>query len=135
MDNLLIAEKLDEVWLHILQHSLGVDKHGQGEQYRNRFVTGEGSVDYPHCMALVRAGLMTVELAPSFTRDMDLFIVTDAGKAYVAEHSPPPPKLTAGQRRYREWLKVSDATGETFIEFCRRKASQLSRNRGDVSNG
>lgn len=49
-------------------------------------------------------------------------MATDAGKAYVAECSPPPPKLTAGQRRYREWLNVSDVTGETFIEFCRRKA-------------
>jgi hypothetical protein len=107
--------------LHILQHSLGVDQHGQGDQYRNHFVTGAGSIDHPDCMALVEAGLMNVRLSPPHYGGMDYFHVTDAGKRYVAENSPPPPKLTAGQKRYRRWLDVSDATGETFAEFCRRE--------------
>lgn len=106
--------------LHILQHSLGVDQHGEGEQYRNHFVTGEGSDDHPDCMALVAAGLMIVRLSPPHMGGMDMFAVTLAGKVYVAEHSPPAPKLTRGQRRYRDWLRISDATNETFIEFCRR---------------
>jgi hypothetical protein len=107
--------------LHILQHSLGVDKHGQGRQYRNHFVTGEGSIDHPDCSALVRAGLMTRQKGGALTGGDDAFFVTDAGKLYVAENSPPPPKLTRSQQRYRDWLRVSDATGESFIEFCRRK--------------
>lgn len=106
--------------LHILQHSLGVDKHGQGAQYRNHFVTGEGSTDYPDCEALVAAGLMTKQRGGRLTGGDDAFFVTEAGKAYVSEHSPPAPKLTASQQRYREWLKVFDVTGESFIEFCRR---------------
>lgn len=114
--------------LHILQHSLGVDKYGQGEQYRNHFVTGSGSVDYPDCQALVSAGLMTRQKGGSLTGGNDVFFVTDAGKQYVAEASPAPPKLTPGQRRYREWLNVSDATGETFIEFCRRSRLPLPGN-------
>lgn len=109
--------------LHILQHSLGIDQFGQGEQYRNHFVTGEGSKDHPDCMALVAAGLMNVRRAIKMFGDMDGFTVTDAGRAYVAEHSPAPPKLTRGQQRYREWLNVSDATGESFIDFCRRKSA------------
>jgi hypothetical protein len=109
--------------LHILQHSLGVDQYGRGQQYRNHFATGEGSVDHPDCMALVSAGLMNVRRATAFMSGMDLFYVTDAGRAYVAENSPPPPKLTRAQQRYRHWLNVSDATGETFIEFCRRDSA------------
>lgn len=108
--------------LHILQHSLGVDKYGQGNQYRNHFVTGEGSTDYPDCEALVRAGLMVRQKGGRLTGGDDAFFVTEEGKRYVATNSPPAPKLTRGQQRYREWLNVSDATGETFIEFCRRKA-------------
>ena len=110
--------------LHILQHSLGVDKHGQGKQYRNHFVTGEGSTDHPDCCALVRAGLMTKQKGGRLTGGDDAFFVTDAGKQYVADNSPPAPVLTRSQRRYREWLNVSDATGETFIEFCRRRDSR-----------
>lgn len=112
--------------LHILQHSLGVDRHGQGEQYRNYFVTGEGSDDHPDCCALVKAGLMTRQKGGRLTGGDDVFFVTDEGKQYVAEHSPPAPPLTAGQKRYRRWLEVSDATGETFIEFCRRDREQAA---------
>lgn len=107
--------------LHILQHSLGVDQCGQGEQYRNHFATDPGSTDHPDCMALVAAGLMALRGAPPWMGGMDCFQVTDAGKLYVADNSPAPPKLTRGQRRYRDWLNISDVTGETFIEFCRRR--------------
>jgi hypothetical protein len=101
--------------LHILQHSLGVDGFGQGHQYRNHFVTGEGSDDHPHCMALVERGLMTHRKANALTGGDDLFFVTDAGKAFVAEHSPKPPKLTRSQRRYRAYLKAD--CGVSFAEW------------------
>ena len=35
-------------------------------------------------------------------------------------------KLTRGQRRYREWLDVSDATGETFGDFLKRRRAHLT---------
>jgi len=106
--------------LHILQHSLGVDEFGRGEQYRNHFVTGEGSIDHPICMTAVELGLMTRRSGSSlpFGGD-DLFHVTDAGRAYVAKHSPAPPKLTASQRRYQSYLDAD--TSMTFGEFIRRK--------------
>lgn len=69
--------------LHILQHSLGVDQYGRGEQYRNHYVAGEGHHSWEHLQALVEAGLMVEikryrgELAGGDA----LFIVTDAGKA------------------------------------------------------
>lgn len=103
--------------LHILQHSLGADEFGRGRQYRNHFVTGEGSVDYPHCMALVEKGLMTKHLGSALTGGDDLFHVTEAGKRYVAELSPPPPKLMRSQRRYRSYLDAD--SGMSFGEWLR----------------
>jgi hypothetical protein len=102
--------------LHILQHALGVDQYGRGEQYRSHFVTGEGSVDHPHCMALVAAGLMTRRDGATlpFGGD-DLFHVTDAGRAAVAEHSPAPPRLTRSQQRYQAYLNAD--TGMSFREW------------------
>lgn len=42
--------------LRILQHSLGLDQYGAGRQYRNHFVTGEGSDGFPLCRELVAEG-------------------------------------------------------------------------------
>jgi hypothetical protein len=92
--------------LQILQHSLGVNQYGQGNQYRNHFVTGPKTTDWPHCMALVSEGLMQRHAPSALTGGSDCFTVTDAGRAYVAEHSPKPPKLTQGQQRYRAWLRA-----------------------------
>ena len=91
--------------LEILQHALGVDQYGRGSQCRSHFVTGEGSTDHPDCMALFEAGMMTRRAGATlpFGGD-DLFHVTDAGRAFVAEHSPAPPKLTRSQLRYQRWL-------------------------------
>lgn len=103
--------------LHILQHSLGLEDHGQGTPYRNHFVTGPGSADHDHCMALVAAGLMTRRPGSALTGVDDLFTVTEAGRALVAEHSPPPPRLTRGQIRYRRYLDAD--SGLTFGEWLK----------------
>lgn len=71
--------KIPEAELDILKHSLGWPK-----SYRNHFCTGEGSTDYPHCMALVGKGLMTRRAGNPLTGGDDLFHVTDAGKAAIA---------------------------------------------------
>lgn len=91
--------------LHILQHSLGVDRYGQGRQYRNHFVTDEGSSDYQHCMALVEAGLMTRRPGNALSGGDDIFIVTRAGIDFVSANSPKPPRLTRSQQRYENWLR------------------------------
>lgn len=64
--------------LHILRHSLGLTRGT--EMFRNHFVTGEGSSDYPDCCALVDAGLMTRRKGNELSGGDDWFIVTDAGK-------------------------------------------------------
>lgn len=100
--------------LDILQHSLGVDRHGQGEQYRDHFVAGPGHSDFDTCLDAVSRGLMRHYANPNVVGG-NVFIVTQAGKVFVAEHSPPAPILTRAQRRYRAYLDHD--SGLEFIEW------------------
>lgn len=105
--------------LHILQHALGLDDYGQGNAYRNHFVASPDTEDWAICTAHVEAGHMVQheprELFGGY--DCYCFVVTDAGREYVLEHSPRPPKLTRSQRRYREFLHAD--TGMSFGEWLR----------------
>jgi len=104
--------------LHILQHSLGLDQYGHGNQYRNHFATGPGSDDFDACTEMVGMGLMKDFGTCSFTGDMHCFVVTPAGIDYVALNSPerpPEPKRTASQKRYQDYMD-SDC-GLTFAEW------------------
>lgn len=109
----------DEKKLRILQHALGIDRHGQGLQYRNHFVTGPGSDDHAVCCEIVAEGLMVKRQGSELTGGDDCFFVTPAGIDHVALNSPLPPKLTRSQRRYRDFLD-SDS-GLTFGEYIRAK--------------
>jgi len=105
---------MTERQLEILQHSLGVDQHGQGKMYRNHFCAGAD--DEPVCRELVALGYMrqhaTTDWLPYFNCS-----VTDAGKQAVRDQSPPPPKLTRSQKRYRDWLEVADLM--SFRDYMR----------------
>ena len=105
--------------LHILQHSLGLDRYGEGRQYRNHFVTGEGSCDIADCRALVSDGLMTERRGSALSGGDPVFFVTREGIDYVAMNSPrrpPEPKLTRSQQRYRDYLKAADCF-ESFKHY------------------
>lgn len=94
--------------LHILQHSLGLDKYGQGRQYRNHFVTGPGSDDYDNCVSLVADGLMAMRNGSAISGGDPIFSVTQKGIDYVSDNSPKPPpqqKLTRSQKRYQDYLR------------------------------
>ena len=108
--------------LQILQHSLGVDQYGHGQQYRNHFCAG--GADEAICRELVAMGYMrrhpTMGWLPCFD-----YSVTEEGKAAMRKESPKPPKLTAGQKRYREWLRVSDVFPDmTFGDWLKRKRTE-----------
>lgn len=122
---------MDAEILHILQHSLGVDEYGRGQQYRNHFVTGEGSIDYPICMAAAERGLMRRRAGNELSGGDDIFHVTDAGKQWMAENSPAPPKLTPGQKRYQAWLDQD--TCESFGDYLRRMALKARAQRGELA--
>lgn len=104
--------------LQILQHSLGVDQYGQGRMYRNHFCAG-GS-DVAICRELVALGYMhqhqTTDWLPYFNCS-----VTEDGKAAMIRESPKPPKLTRGQKRYRQFLKAD--TGESFGQWLKDQAA------------
>lgn len=107
--------------LHVLQHSLGLNQYGKGRPYRNHFVTGPQTTDWPHCIALVADGLMEQHAPGAMTGGSPWFSVTEAGREYVAKNSPPEPakpKLTRSQRRYERFLEYGDGF-ESFLSYCR----------------
>jgi hypothetical protein len=105
--------------LEILQHTLGVDEHGRTPKgftpyTRNYFCAG-GS-DEPTCRELVDLGFMDehkwTEAYPYFNCS-----VTEAGKKAMHEASPPAPKLTRSQQRYRAYLDAD--CDMTFFEYMK----------------
>lgn len=106
--------------IEILQHSLGLDQYGRGTHYRNHFVTSPQTPDWPICEEAREKGLMVRhEPKDIFGGSTSYcFCVTDAGKRFVRENGPVAPKLTRGQKRYREFLDCDG--GETFGEWLKR---------------
>jgi hypothetical protein len=105
--------------LHILQHSLGVDRYGLGARYRNHFVTDVTSQDGIECMELVSLGLMTHEPSRGeISGGMSIFRVTPAGVSVMMIDSPKPPKVTRSQRRYQQYLDAD--SGMSFKEWLKR---------------
>lgn len=110
----------------ILCHSLGRTergelKEGHSEDYRNHFVTGPNSTDYPLCSQLVEQGLMVCRESNLLSTEQRVFHVTEQGKAAIAQFSktlPALPKLSTGQQRYRRYLKYRDMF-ESFRDFLK----------------
>lgn len=100
---------MTQALLSVLQHALGLDQHGCGNSLRDHFVCGEGHDDYPTCVDAVAAGLMIRRESAMFGENGSLFRVTAAGKAWVAANSPPPPKLSPSQARYRRYLDADSS--------------------------
>lgn len=110
--------------LHILQHSLGLDEYGRGKPYRNHYCIGERCDGFDLCRDAVAQGFMQEHAPREISGGDYIFTVTDAGRAYVREHSPAPPKLTRSKQRYLafvdadcgltfgEWLKAGRDRGE-----------------------
>ncbi|KQV31103.1 hypothetical protein [Rhizobium sp. Root1204] len=110
--------------LHILQHSLGLDQYGRGTFYRNRFVTGEGSVDHADCMALLELGFMSRVANVKLFGGSDCFTVTDEGKQAAVANSPSPPKISRSKQRYQDYLDADCSM--TFIEYLRYRDRRAS---------
>lgn len=70
--------------IYIIKHTLGLTK--TSSSYRNRFVTGKGSRDYPTCEKLVELGLMTRHQV-GWVLD-NVYMVTDEGKRAIGIIEP-----------------------------------------------
>jgi hypothetical protein len=116
--------------LHILQHALGRDQYGTqrkngGVDWRNHYTASEQGDSIATCREAVALGLMT-EHAPSVISGGDfVFVVTSKGKEHIVANSPPEPKISAGKRRYLEWLRESDYSGEKFGDWLKRKSAEM----------
>ena len=108
---------MEKELLHILQHSLGVDQYGQGEQYRNHFATGHGGKDFAKCQQLTEMGFMKDLGTRKMLGDMHYFVVTTAGKEAVALESQKPPKISKSKARYKRFLDYGDDF-DSFLDFC-----------------
>jgi hypothetical protein len=73
---------LSEQERHILLHALGLNR--ERTPYRNRFVTGPGTIEYPVCRFLVARGLMAERPGSEITGGDSVFFVTESGKEAVA---------------------------------------------------
>lgn len=109
--------------LHILQHSLGLDKYGQGEVYRNHFCAG--GVDLPLCRELADMEYMREYTATEISGGDPTFTVTIKGAIACVRESPAPPKLTRSQKRYRQFLRAD--TGRPFGEWLKDQAEYRKR--------
>lgn len=78
----------------IMRHALGLNRGDR--DYRNHFVTGPGSTDYPHCEALVAAGLMTKRAGNALSGGDDIYSVTDAGRAALKAPNRPSRRTGTG---------------------------------------
>ena len=78
---------MNDEQLDILRHSLGLGRSDR--EYRNHFVTGPGSTDYPHCEALVTAGLMKRREGNPLSGGDPIYSVTEAGRAALATPQEP----------------------------------------------
>lgn len=107
--------------LHVLQHAVGLDDYGRGRDYRNHFCTEEGTVDWPLCMAHVAAGRMERHGPDAVYGGSKsyCFFVTKAGRRFISEQSPPPPRQTRSQQRYQRFLNAD--SGLTFFEWLKQE--------------
>lgn len=95
--------------------------------YRNSFVTSPTFPDGINCEQLVSQGLMQKRSPVTiFGKGNCCYHVTEEGYKAVKKHSPPPPKLTRSQRRYRDYLKVADCFHD-FRSYLRYLTNAKSR--------
>ena len=67
---------MTEIQRDIMMHALGYGS----PVYRNHFCTGPGSTDYPHCEALVKAGMMSRRDGSALSGGDYVYHVTAFGK-------------------------------------------------------
>lgn len=83
--------------LQILQHSLGLDRYGQGPRFRNHFVAG--GCDLIVCRGLATLGLMVEHPASDLTGGSPWFSVSPIGIEAVEHQSPRPPAYPGARLR------------------------------------
>ena len=117
-----LSKSLFSILCHTLGRTeLGVCKSGVGDDYRNHFITGENSPDYPLCMSLVELGFMRQRRCSILPETSWLFQVTPEGKVAIEQFAATlekPKPLSRSKQRYRRYLEYGDMF-DSFLAFCR----------------
>lgn len=103
--------------LSVLRHAVGQDQYGKSQGQRNHFVTDAGTGDYAVCQELVASGLMQRYKGNELSGGADIFCATPKGLETLEQHREAPPKLTPGQKRYRQYLAFD--CGLSFGEWLK----------------
>jgi hypothetical protein len=110
--------------IKIMRHALGLDHLGRGASYRNHFVTGPDTTDWPMCQELVEKGMMRMQAVRGewlIGGDGNrVFSVTEDGARIARERHEfdvEPKKETISQQRYRSFLRSDN--GMTFGEWLK----------------
>jgi len=117
-----VADPLDQ----ILCHMRGLDEWTH-KAYRNLYVTSEGAPELAQLRELEAGGFVYQSQSPGFIpKESRCFRCTDLGKARAqSAHIRAKPKLTRGQKRYRDWL--AEDSSRTFAEFLGIKPKRRER--------
>ncbi len=103
--------------LDIMRHALGTNYTPRHE--RNHYLARlEDGSTLTAIKDLVARGLMSPRSKINDGQDQ-YFVVTPEGQALVARLTPPPPRLTRSQKRYRGYLRSGAADCMTFGEYLR----------------
>lgn len=123
--------------LHILQHSLGCDKHGkttyrgrdEGDgcsiYHRNHFQTKATTPDGQLCESLVALGYMKGGTA----LNLPYYYVTPAGMEAMRTESPPPPKVSKSAARWAKYWRSSECF-DGFASYLGFDAPKFESNYG-----
>lgn len=119
---------LEDDALQILQHSLGLNRYGQGPRFRNHFVAG--GHDLIVCRGLAALGLMVEHPASDLTGGSPWFNVSPLGIDAVEHQSPLPPpaypEASVSRKRTLDYLQANSGYNfaELGIDFPRQEGRQ-----------
>lgn len=104
--------------IELARHALGLTQ-GRKQSFRNHFVTGEGSIDYPHWKAMVESGYAKRWPGSPLTGGDDLFRLTFKGASAA---------LMPGERLCPEDFKTEQPTQQSQRQSHRRDEWNNSNN-------
>lgn len=119
----MILSPVSKQQADILMHALGLPS--VRTEYRNHFVTSEGSDDWVHCESLRELGFMTRRGPHELFGGGNSYCYqcTESGKTVARYHAGPPPEVSRGRKRYLAFL--SDDCGLSFIEWLKWRGKEV----------
>lgn len=101
----------------ILLHTLGYDY--SAKPFRNYFMTGKDTTDYPDIVFLIDLGF--IKYAGPYQNE-EAFQVTELGEEVAYElYKSTYPEPTRSQKRYKEYLKYAECRDISFSDYLKKE--------------